>query len=258
MYPSSNQPAKLYGTTKTHKFSSIDEINVQQLKFRPIIAQTGTCMHKLFNIINNYHPKITFTVEENPEKFLDTNIKITDGKVTTSVHRKVNKLPTHWSSRVPKRYKRNTINGDLHRSYVISSNFENEKSLIKEKYLSAGYPIRFIESVIQQFGEKLLNKEEENELIIPEFLFNEPKKRLLLEIPFCEENEIIVKQFQKKFHRFTHEMFDLIIKWKTKKIKQLFHIKDENMHPVCKVYEGICSCNVNYIGETKRNVEIRW
>ena len=43
-----------------------------------------------------------------------------------------------------------------------------------------------------------------------------------------------------------------------KEDQQLFHIKDENMHPVCKVYEGICSCNVNYIGETKRNVEIRW
>ena len=27
---------------------------------------------------------------------------------------------------------------------------------------------------------------------------------------------------------------------------------------VCKIYEGICSCSANYIGETKRNVETRW
>ena len=28
MYPHSNQPAKLYGTTKTHKFNNIQEINL--------------------------------------------------------------------------------------------------------------------------------------------------------------------------------------------------------------------------------------
>ena len=42
MYPTSNQPAQLYGTAKTYKHENIDEINVQSLNFRPIIAQTGT------------------------------------------------------------------------------------------------------------------------------------------------------------------------------------------------------------------------
>ena len=42
MYPHSNQPAKLYGTAKTHKFNNIQEINKEKLKFRPIIDQTGT------------------------------------------------------------------------------------------------------------------------------------------------------------------------------------------------------------------------
>ena len=78
----------------------------------------------LFSAINYYHPNINFTVEENPTKFLDTKMEIVDGKVTTSVYRKPNKLPIHCSSRVPKRYKRNTINGDLNRSYRISMNFE--------------------------------------------------------------------------------------------------------------------------------------
>ena len=35
-------------------------------------------------------------------------------------------------------------------------------------------------------------------------------------------------------------------------------MKDKNPHPACKIYEGICSCSANYIGETKRNVETRW
>ena len=38
----------------------------------------------------------------------------------------------------------------------------------------------------------------------------------------------------------------------------MFLLKDKNPHPVCKIYEGICSSSGNYIGETKRNVGTRW
>ena len=44
----------------------------------------------------------------------------------------------------------------------------------------------------------------------------------------------------------------------TKKIRSLFRLKDKNLHPACKIYEGICSSSGNYIGETKRNVKTRW
>ena len=40
MKSDSNQPARLYGTTKTHKFETIEDITVVNLKFRPIIDQT--------------------------------------------------------------------------------------------------------------------------------------------------------------------------------------------------------------------------
>ena len=41
--PVSNQPARFFVTAKTHKFKSLEEINVNhQLKLRPIIDQTGT------------------------------------------------------------------------------------------------------------------------------------------------------------------------------------------------------------------------
>ena len=72
----------------------------------------------LLTSLNCYHPNINFIVEVNPSKFLDdSNIKIVDGKGETSVSRKPNKMPVHWTSKVPKRYKRNAINGDLNRSY---------------------------------------------------------------------------------------------------------------------------------------------
>ena len=42
MLPKSNQPGQLYGTAKTHKFISIEDITLENLKFRPIDAQSGT------------------------------------------------------------------------------------------------------------------------------------------------------------------------------------------------------------------------
>ena len=35
-------PFRLYGTAKTHKFESLEDITLANLKFEPIIDQTGT------------------------------------------------------------------------------------------------------------------------------------------------------------------------------------------------------------------------
>ena len=42
MLTTSNQPARIYAFAKTHKFSSADSLNINDLKFRPIVDQTGT------------------------------------------------------------------------------------------------------------------------------------------------------------------------------------------------------------------------
>ena len=54
------------------------------------------------------------------------------------------------------------------------------------------------------------------------------------------------------------DKFDLYIKWNIKKVKSLFKLKSNNPHTSCKIYEGTSSCGETYIGETKRNVEVRW
>ena len=43
MRPASHEPGKLYATAKTHKFNSIDDITVDNLKFCPMISQIGRC-----------------------------------------------------------------------------------------------------------------------------------------------------------------------------------------------------------------------
>ena len=63
----------------------------------------------------------------------------------------------------------------------------------------------------------------------------------------------------KKFDIFTDNKYDICIKWITKKVKQLFFkVKGRNPHLSCVIQGGVCSCQESYIGETVRNVEIRW
>ena len=93
----------------------------------------------LFSALNNYHPNIKLTSECNPDHFLDIALSHgLDGITTTSVYTKENKIPVFWSSRVPKMYKRNAINGELHRASKIASNFDAELIRIRRKFSDVG------------------------------------------------------------------------------------------------------------------------
>ena len=52
MHPHCNQPAKLYGTAKTHKFKDIKEITKEQTQFRPIIDQTDIYNYRAAQVIS--------------------------------------------------------------------------------------------------------------------------------------------------------------------------------------------------------------
>ena len=47
----SNPPGQLYGTAKTQKFTNINEITKDNLKFRPLITQTGTYTYNAAQVI---------------------------------------------------------------------------------------------------------------------------------------------------------------------------------------------------------------
>ena len=94
------------------------------------------------------------TIEVNPSKFLDTEIMIKNGIIETPIAVKVSKIPNHWSSAVPKKYKRNAILGDFYRAHKISSNFEIEKQRIKKKYLSVNFSYNFIQSTFNSYQQK--------------------------------------------------------------------------------------------------------
>ena len=54
MKPTSSQPARLFATAKTHKFTDIKQTSINDLKLRPIIDQTGTHLYDCSKIIAQY------------------------------------------------------------------------------------------------------------------------------------------------------------------------------------------------------------
>ena len=111
---------------------------------------------------------------------------------------------------------------------------------------------------MKRFEYNKRNKDQQDDFIIPPYLFEEPKPRIVVEFPFCELNEKRVSTFRKKFNYFTNDSYDLNVVWKTKKVRSFFPLKDKNLHPSCKIYYGFCSCGEDYVGETERNVSVHY
>ena len=128
------------------------------------------CTDQLYHELNNYHPNINLTIEINPKKFLDTQVIIKNGKIETAVCRNSTKLLVPWSSNIPKRYKRNAINADLHRTKRISTNFDKEIYRIKKKFLAADYPQKFVESVIRNFENDKIESVKDDYIFHQDFL----------------------------------------------------------------------------------------
>ena len=81
------------------------------------------------------HPKMKYTVEVKPEIFLGTKIVYSNDVIRTEVRRDERKLPVHWSSKVPKQYKRNAIISDLNRAACIASFPADEYQKLNKSFL---------------------------------------------------------------------------------------------------------------------------
>ena len=84
------------------------------------------------------------------------------------------------------------------------------------------------------------------------------REKVYFQLPFCKTNEQKMKSIVNKLERFTNNKVKFIYHWKTRKLKSLFALKDRINHKAKIIYKTICPCEESYIGETKRNVEIRW
>ena len=118
--------------------------------------------------------------------------------------------------------------------------------------IDAGYPVGFTKSVILD-----LKKMDENEPIIPDWLFQE-RSKVLSKFPYCPRDEYEVKRLIDKIGSFTGGKIMPIVLRSTGNIKSLFPLKNKVGHRSCVIYEGRGSCKLSYIEETKRNSEVRW
>ena len=73
---------------------------------------------------------------ENPDYFLDTSFNRQEGNFTTRVYQKPGKLQVHCKSAIPKRWKRNTILGALHRGKRLTK-WKAEVKAIKQSFNTA-------------------------------------------------------------------------------------------------------------------------
>ena len=70
---------------------------------------------------------------------------------------------------IPKHFKWNSINADLKRAARIASTFTQEIPTIKQKFLNADYPPRFVNCAIRQFNEKCNDNTQDDYIIPPDF-----------------------------------------------------------------------------------------
>ena len=68
---------------------------------------------------------------------------------STITKRNSTKLLSPWISKTQKHYNRNAINGNLHWSKRILSNFDEE--ILLKVFMKVGYSLRFMNRVINQF-----------------------------------------------------------------------------------------------------------
>ena len=99
----------MYGTAKRLKFENSPGTARENIKFQQIIDQIGTYTYNAAQIIsncladrlfdeqlNNYHPRINFTIKLDPKKWLDTKLICVYNPIA---NRKSTKLSIAWLSK---------------------------------------------------------------------------------------------------------------------------------------------------------------
>ena len=159
------------------------------------------------------------------------------------MYNKMKKLPVHWTSKIPwdtnafihayycdmwHTYDIDTVIDELHRAKKIASSFDIEIKSIVNKYIAAGFPTRFVHSIIDNFDS------DKNNLFILQRLFEE-RKAFTIHLPFSSSNESFVKTFISKLTYFTNEKCKFNVVWNTRKVQSLFPLKDKVDHYSCVI-----------------------
>ena len=129
------------------------------------------CLENKLGKINNIHPSLSFTVEEEKEgrlPFLDMVIVNQNGQLTSGWYRKPTDtgLTLNFHSLAPLKYKKSVVIGFVYRIFnscstwqLFHEGLEEAKSILVKKQ----YPLDFIEKIFNDTLMKILSSNKDNE-----------------------------------------------------------------------------------------------
>ena len=256
MRPISNQPARFFATAKTHKFDTAENINVKDLKLKPIIDQTGTYIYDASKIVAEFlkpHARNEFTISDTlafPE--LLKNIENSDDyeDVSYNVESLFTSIPIK----------------EMHKIYIMHKIYtKNVIEPMCKKSIFKKLLIKLTKECTFSVNNRLIKQ-------IDGCPMGGPISVVFAHIFMCKMEDDVVPPIKPLFYK--RYVDDTYVRRKKNTKDELFeklntyhrNIKlttEENPTKFldsysCVIYRGICSCGADYIGETVRNAQLRW
>lgn len=227
-----------------------------------VLLEPTTKVEDVLNILNNFHPSITFTRQLEKAgslSFLDVRVirSTQNNKFETTIYRKetFTGLLLKWDSFVPIEYKKSTIVSMVQRALAVCSTYTllaTEFNEIRKIARKNGYPLSFIDKRIGIGLSNFLKKSTNPDTSV----IGCEKKRMYVEIPYVGDPTYSLK---KKLSRISSKIRpELDVRFfprPPRSVQTFFNTKD----PIPKylqsdiVYSIGCNdCDQIYVGKTER------
>ena len=215
--------------------------------------------------LNSLHSNLKFTMEEDTDDsipFLDLLI-IRDIKHDNIIETTVYRKPTHsgvftnYISFIPHYFKAALVKTLVTRAYRLCSNwhlFHSEIRKIKALLMNNGYNKTFVENIIGTQLDRFItdntckkHEPEQRKYFMRLPFLGDPSNRLLGSINACLNQFNLGSIKVELLHSFS-------------RLEGNFRFKDKQPKHLLNgvVYQVTCSCNLRYIGETKRCLKVRF
>lgn len=246
----------------------VESTVLSRLNFKPlffyryvddvITAVPSDKVDLLLTTFNNFNKHIKFTIEmenDNHIPFLDVSLhRNNDGSISTDwFHKKTwSGRYLHFSSWLPKSYKRNTIS-ILTEKVIRLSDRKFQKTnfgLLEKTLLENGYPKHFIKSIMKKTIHKLRNDTTPQSTPIDE----STTTKKYVSIPYIkglfERTKFLLQKYDLETVGSACESLNIGVFSKLKDKVPLE--KQSNV-----VYQVVCDCGSTYTGQTKQHLKTR-
>ena len=227
-----------------------------------VLLPESSCLPSFKEYLNNKHPNMNFTSEEETENqlpFLDVFVKRVQSNFITSVYRKptFSGVYTHYTSYLPDVYKESLVSTLLYRAYRICTNWNEihkETIQIKQIMTKNGYPENLLDKLISSFYRKMCTE-------TSKAAEDDSENSIQLVLPFLGNH---TKRMEKKIKKILNETIPSLnvrfVYRTSTRLSALFRFKDRIPKYLSAgvVYKFTCGgCNSSYIGETIRHSKRR-